>query len=217
MKDFDAVVFDMDGVLFDSERALMLCWLEVAEEYGIENIEKPYYASVGANAAKTRQIMLEAYGEDFPYDRYAEEAFQMYLKRYGSGRLPVKNGVFEILEFLKSNGKKIALASSTRKEAVFSRLRDGGILEYFDVVITGDMVTKSKPEPDIFLLACEKLGVSPCSAYVIEDSFNGIKAAHRGALKPIMVPDLLPADEEMRVLSEAVIVDLTSVITYLKE
>ena len=111
MKDFEAVVFDMDGVVFDSERALMLCWLEVAEKYGIEDIEKPYFASVGTNAAKTRQIMLETYGEDFPYDRDAEEAFRMYLEKYGSGKLPVKSGVCEILEFLRSKGKKIALAS----------------------------------------------------------------------------------------------------------
>ena len=217
MKDFEAVVFDMDGVLFDSERALMLCWLEVAEKYGIEDIEKPYFASVGTNAAKTRQIMLETYGEDFPYDRYAEEAFRMYLEKYGSGKLPVKSGVCEILEFLRSKGKKIALASSTRKQAVIARLKDAGILDYFDEVITGDMVTKSKPEPEIFVLACEKLGVSPSRAYAIEDSYNGIRAAYRGELKPIMVPDLLPADEEMKELSEAVIDSLNSVIAYLKE
>ncbi|MCR5324050.1 MAG: HAD family phosphatase [Lachnospiraceae bacterium] len=217
MKDFDAVVFDMDGVIFDSERATMQCWLDLAEKYGIKDIEKPYLACTGTNAAKTRQIMLDAYGDDFPYDDYAKEASRMYHEKYDGGRLPMKSGVFEILSFLRDNGKKIALASSTRKQTVVNQLRDAKILEYFDEVITGDMVTKSKPEPDIFLLACEKTGVEPNRAYAIEDSFNGIRSAYRGNLRPIMVPDLLPANDEMIELSEAVIDSLDNVIVYLKD
>ena len=214
-KDFDAVVFDMDGVIFDSERATMQCWLLLAEKYGIKNIEKPYLACTGTTIAKTKQIMLDAYGEDFPYDEYAKEASRMYHEKYDGGRLPMKSGVIEILDFLKSNGKKIALASSTRKETVINQLRDAKILDYFDEVITGDMVTKSKPEPDIFLLACEKIGVEPNRAYAIEDSYNGIRAAFRGGLRPIMVPDLLPANREMRNMAEAVIDSLDDVVIYL--
>lgn len=215
MKDFDAVVFDMDGVIFDSERAVMNCWLKLADKYGIENIEKPYLACTGTTVQKTKQIMLEAYGDDFPYDEYAKEASRMYHEKYDGGRLPMKSGVVEILDFLKNNGKKIALASSTRKETVINQLRDAKILDYFDEVITGDMVSKSKPEPDIFLLACEKTGVEPSRAYAIEDSYNGIRAAYRGGLKPIMVPDLLPANREMREMAEGVIESLDDVVIYL--
>ena len=128
----------------------------------------------------------------------------------------MKPGVYDILEFLKESGKRIALASSTRHQTVVDQLRDAHILDYYEAVITGDMVTKSKPEPDIFLLACEKVGTLPERAYAIEDSFNGIRAAWRGRLHPIMVPDLLPADEEMRRLAEAVMGSLTDVIAYLK-
>ena len=216
MKDFDAVVFDMDGVIFDSERATMLCWLELADKYGIKDMEKPYLACTGTNAAMTRQIMLDAYGEDFPYDEYAHEASRMYHERYDGGRLPMKSGVVEILEYLKNSGKKIALASSTKKQKVISQLQDAGILNYFDEIVTGDMVEKSKPEPDIFLLACEKIGVSPERAYAIEDSYNGIRSAYRGGLRPIMVPDLLPADQEMNKLAEVVIDNLENVVLYLK-
>ena len=216
MKDFDAVVFDMDGVIFDSERATMLCWLELADKYGIKDMEKPYLACTGTNAAMTRQIMLDAYGEDFPYDEYAHEASRMYHERYDGGRLPMKSGVVEILEYLKNSGKKIALASSTKKQKVINQLKDAGILDYFDEIVTGDMVEKSKPEPDIFLLACEKIGVSPERAYAIEDSYNGIRSAYRGGLRPIMVPDLLPADQEMNELAEAVIDNLENVVLYLK-
>ena len=91
MKDFDAVIFDMDGVIFDSERATMLCWLELADKYGIKDMEKPYLACTGTNATMTRQIMLDAYGEDFPYDEYAHEASRMYHERYDGGRLPMKS------------------------------------------------------------------------------------------------------------------------------
>ena len=215
MKDFDAVVFDMDGVIFDSERAVMDCWLTLAEKYGIKDLEGPYLACTGTTMARTREIMMEAYGKDFPYDTYAKEASRMYHERYDGGRLPMKPGVSEILDFLKNAGKKIALASSTRRQTVVNQLRDAGILDYFDEVISGDMVTRSKPEPDIFLLACEKIHVSPERAYAIEDSYHGIRAAKAGGLRPVMVPDLLPANEEMKEISEAVLPDLNEVTAYL--
>ena len=215
MKDFDAVVFDMDGVIFDSERATMDCWIELADRYGLKDIRTPYYACIGVNAQKTREIMMDAYGPDFPYDEYGGEASRMYHEKYDGGRLPMKSGVKEILWFLKCEEKKIALASSTKRKTVVRQLRDAGILEYFDEIVTGDMVSKSKPEPDIFLLACEKIDTSPGRAYAIEDSFNGIRAAHAGGLRPIMVPDILPADDEMREKAEAVLGNLGAVVEYL--
>jgi HAD superfamily hydrolase (TIGR01509 family) len=127
----------------------------------------------------------------------------------------MKPGVKEILTFLKDNGKKIALASSTRRQTVVNQLRDAGILDYFDEIVTGDMVSRSKPEPDIFLLACEKIGVEPERAYAIEDSYNGIRAASAGKLRPIMVPDLLPSNEEMEGLAETVLSNLIDVTGYL--
>ena len=205
----------MDGVIFDSERATMNCWLELADKYGIKDIEKPYYACTGVTEQRTREIMLEAYGEDFPYDEYAREASKMYHDKYDGGRLPMKSGVFELLDFLKKENKKIALASSTRRQTVVNQLRDAGILDYFDEIVTGDMVTKSKPDPEIFLLACEKIGVEPADAFAIEDSYNGIRSANRGGLRPIMVPDLLPANDEMKELSEAVLESLLDVKSYM--
>ncbi len=217
MKEFDAVVFDMDGVIFDSERATMDCWIEIADKYGYENMEELFLACTGTNAEKTKELTLEFYGEDFPYDKFAKEASVIFHEKYDGGRLPMKSGVATIMEFFKKNNKKIALASSTRKEVVINELRDAKILDYFDEIVTGDMVSKSKPEPDIFLLACEKIGVAPGKAYAIEDSFNGIRAAHRGGLKPIMVPDLRPADDEMIELSEVVVDNLEAVVSYLEK
>lgn len=217
MKDFDAVIFDMDGVIFDSERATLLCWLELSKEKNFENIYEVFLKCTGTTMEKTKSIVLEAYGEDFPYDEYASLASKMYHERYDGGKLPVKKGVKDILEYLKENNKKIALASSSRKETVEKELRDAGIYSFFDEIVTGDMVNRSKPEPDIFLKACEAVGVKPDRAYAIEDSYNGIRAAFRGGLKPIMVPDLLEADDEMKKISDKVLNDLNAVIGYLNE
>lgn len=213
---YEAVVFDMDGVIFDSERAVMNCWLELAQKYDIKDIEKPYFACVGTTMTRTREIMLETYGEDFPYDEYARESSLMYHEKYDGGKLPMKPGVMELLSYLKGKSKKIALASSTRRETVTNQLRWAGIIDYFDVIICGDMVAKSKPAPDIFLKACQELGVSPENTYAIEDSYNGIRAAHAGQLCPIMVPDLLEADDEMRGMAECVCDNLNEVIDYLE-
>lgn len=212
---YEAVVFDMDGVIFDSERAVMNCWFELAQKYDIKDIEKPYFACVGTTMTRTREIMLETYGEDFPYDEYARESSLMYHEKYDGGKLPMKPGVMELLSYLKEKGKKIALASSTRRETVTNQLRWAGIIDYFDVIICGDMVARSKPAPDIFLKACQELGVSPENTYAIEDSYNGIRAAHAGQLRPIMVPDLLEADDEMRGMAECVCDNLNEVIDYL--
>ena len=150
---YDAVVFDMDGVIFDSERAVMQCWKELADKYQIPDIEKAVLSCTGTTMKRTREIMLEIYGEDFPYDIYAKESSAIYHSRYDGGRLPMKPGVVELLTFLKEDGKKIALASSTRRQTVTNQLKDAGILNFFDNVICGDMVEHSKPAPDIFLKA----------------------------------------------------------------
>lgn len=213
-KMFEAVVFDMDGVIFDSERAVMECWMALADKYGIPDLKLHYFDCIGVNMAKSREIMKAAYGEEFPYDTYAKEASERFHAQYSENRLPMKPGVRELLDFLKVRKKKVALASSTRRKTVLKLLEAAGILEYFDAVVCGDMVTRSKPAPDIFLKACEEIGVKPDEAYAIEDSYNGITAAHAGGLHPIMVPDLLPANEKMEKLAEVILKDLLEVKDY---
>lgn len=214
-QDFKAVVFDMDGVIFDSEKLVVLCWQEIADKYNIVGIEEQCRRCLGLNREAAKQKMLEHYGMDFPYDAYKKEMSDLYHSRYSGGRLPMKPGVVEILTFLKENGKKIALASSTRKEVVVAELRDAGIIDYFDKVICGDMVARSKPEPDIFLKACEELEVAVKDAYAIEDSYNGIRAAHRAGMMPVMVPDLAEPTKEMEQLTVAIIPSLLEVLEWL--
>lgn len=214
-RDFDAVIFDMDGIIFDSERAVTECWIELAQKYGIEGIEESCRACLGVNAAATRKIMLSRYGQDFPYDDYAREASRMFHEKYDGGKLPMKPGVVELLSALKEEQIPIALASSTRRASVEMELTDAGLLGYFDGLVCGDMVQRSKPDPEIFLKACELLGAAPERAYAIEDSYNGIRAASSGGMHPIMVPDMAEPTEEMERLAEVILSSLYEVREYL--
>ncbi len=217
MSKLDAVIFDMDGVIFDSESKVIECWIETAERHGIKDIEELCRMCLGTNAAETKRIALEFYGKDFPYDEYKKEMSDLYHLRYDNGRLPMKAGIKELLIFLKDNGIKIALASSTRSVVVNNQLRDAGILPYFDKIVCGDMVSRSKPAPDIFLKACEELCVAPQNAIGIEDSYNGIRSVHSAGMRPIMVPDLAPPTAEMERLAEIILPSLTKVIDYINE
>lgn len=214
-RDFDAVIFDMDGVIFDSERLVVECWEETAAKYNIPNIAEACAECVGINATATREKMKLRYGQDFPYDEYKAEMSALFHTRYGEGRLPMKKGIRELLEFLKEKDIRIALASSTREAVVKQELKDAGLLDYFDAVICGDMVKRSKPAPDIFLKAAESLQIAPERCYVIEDSYNGIKAAYSANMRSLMVPDMLPPNKEMEELSEYILPSLIEVKEYL--
>ncbi len=212
-----AVIFDMDGVLFDTERLCMESWCVLAKEQGIPDMEIVFPKCIGRNAADTEEIVTDYYGEGFDYETFRKKAsdwFWQYIKNNG---LPIKTGVKEILAYLKQEGYVVGLASSTRYSSVVNHLEEAGIKDYFSVIVTGDMVEHSKPKPDIYLLACEKLGVEPAKAYAVEDSYNGIRSAHAAGMKPVMVPDLLEPDEEMESLSFLICKDLLEVLAYLKE
>lgn len=210
------VIFDMDGVIFDSERVVYNGWKELAEKYGFENLETVYRKCIGVNAAKTKEIFLEFYGKDFPYDAYCKEQSMNYHAKYDNGRLPLKKGVRELLEYLKENDYFVAIASSTRTAVVEQQVTDAGLRKYFDRIVGGDMVTKSKPEPDIFLKAVEGLDVELSKVIVIEDSYNGIRAAYSAGMFPIMVPDMIEPDMEMEEKAKVILTDLLQVKEHLK-
>lgn len=193
----EAVVFDMDGVLFDTERISSECWRTVAKRHNIDNIEVAAVGCVGLNGNDTRQFMKEHYGDAFHYDEYMGEISALFKEKLEE-ELPMKPGVMEILNYLKEKKMKIGLASSSRKESVLHHIKKAAIEDYFEVVIGGDMIEHSKPLPDIYLLACTELGVDPKKAFAIEDSPNGIRSAYAAGMKVIMVPDLIPANAELK-------------------
>lgn len=154
-----AVVFDMDGVIFDSERLVIECWKKVAGEKGFTGVEDVCCICLGTNDVQTRAKFLEVYGEDFPYDTYEREMAGLFHEKADGGQLPKKAGVDALLTFLKERGLMIALATSSKERTVRREIEEAGLLSYFDAIVCGDMIRRSKPEPDIYLKACECLQV----------------------------------------------------------
>lgn len=209
-----AVLFDMDGVIFDSERAVLAVWQELAAELGLGEIEGVFRRCIGTNKERTREILFDAYPE-LDVGAFDAETRRRFQARYDGGRLPVKPGARETLAALKARGVPLALASSTDSSIVRQELDEAGLLEYFDAVVGGDQVKRSKPDPEIFLQAALRLKTAPARCFVIEDSFNGVRAAAAAGMRPVMVPDLLPPDGEMERLSEAILPDLAAAERYI--
>lgn len=211
------VIFDMDGVIFDTESIYAKGWMEAAKEYGYDDIKEAVLGAIGRNAADTRALFMELMGPEYPYDDVWNRAVVLAKESMARDGLPMMKGVRELLDYLQRNNYRIGLASSTRKGRVLEQLQDAGILDYFQTVVGGDMVEHSKPNPEIYLLACKEMGVKPEEAYAIEDSPNGIRAAHGAGMKALMVPDMIAPTEEIKSLCTGVFEDLFAVRDYLSE
>lgn len=210
----EAVIFDMDGVLFDTEKLCMDSWIAIAGERNMPDMEVFFPRCIGRNLTDTRILFDEFYGEKYDYEEFRKQAsawFHGYIEKNG---VPVKKGVKELLEYLRRGGYKIGLASSTSRHSVEDHLERAGIREYFQSLTTGDMVEHSKPRPDIYLMACKSLEVNPAQTMAIEDSPNGIRAAHAAGMIPVMVPDLIAPDQEMREKSSLICDDLLEVMRF---
>ena len=203
----------MDGVIFDSERAYIDAYKMLAPKYGLGDVEQACIESIGVTFDKAREIFCKYNGDDFDFDAYREDVrAELRKKDYD-----IKPGVFELFGWLKEHGVPIALASSTRYTTVSGMLDKAGLTEYFTAIVCGDMVSHSKPHPEIFLTAADRLGALPEACWVIEDSYNGIRAAHNAGMHPVMVPDVLQPDYEIRELAEIVQPSLIEVKEYLEK
>lgn len=212
-----AVVFDMDGVLVDTERICLRSWTYAAERMGLTGIEEALKDCIGRNRNDTRQYFRERYGEDFDYDRFRGLNDKVYFEIKEKEGLPVKEGAREILKYLKEAGTRIALASSSRQKSVLANLKEAGIDQYFEVIVTGDMVEHSKPDPEIYRMAGQQLGLEPDEIMAVEDSPNGIRSAAAAGMKTAMVPDLVMPDEEVKELLYLQCDSLLGVMDYLKK
>ena len=196
-----AIIFDMDGLMFDTERLSNLAWTEVCREAGFPQVDMAFMMQcIGSNLRATREKFLRAFGEDFPFDELRARRVK-YVEDYVAAHgLPVKPGLYELLSFIRERGLPVALATSTDEAKTRENLRNAGIEGAFDAMVCGDQVTRSKPEPDIFLRAAGLLGAAPETCLVLEDSLNGITAAYRAGMMPVMVPDLIAPTEAIEAM-----------------
>lgn len=192
-----AVVFDMDGVLFDTERVYYEAWDITAAEMGIE-ITEIRDRCAGHNAADIALLFDAWFDGKVTYADFGARKNAHFRRLLDENGLPLKEGLHETLSALKENGFRIALATSTRREGAVSNLERAKIREYFDVLTTGDMFVHGKPDPEIYLTACRLLGADPAVTYGVEDSYAGLESARRAGMRVVMIPDLFPPTDEIR-------------------
>ena len=197
LKSLQAVVFDMDGLMFDSERHIQTAWNQAGTMLGYGTLGDHIEKTLGFNGTKRREFFLDLCGQDFPYDEFLELYRSLYFDRVRKEGIPAKEGLHETLEVLKKLGIRMGVATSSSRENTLKNLEREQISGYFQTVITGDMIQHGKPEPDIYLEACRKLGAEPQDAIALEDAINGIKAAARAGMMPVMIPDLIKDTTEV--------------------
>ena len=211
-----AVIFDMDGLMIDSERVTYNEYVKKLAQLGHHDFTEELYRNcLGKNKPGICQVFIDHYGQDFPMTEVWDDVhvwIDESLRQY----VPKKKGLVELLEYLKANNYKTIVATSSGRARVDEILKNADLTKYFDDTICGDEVTHGKPHPEIFLTACQKLGVAPEDALVLEDSEAGILAAYDGHIDVICVPDMKYPEPQFVEKVTKIVDSLYQVIDYLK-
>ena len=209
-QDIAAVVFDMDGVLIDSEVLYRKYAFEVFKELGFTLTDELHLSTVGMPGPAGEQLVRKAMGPSFPYDEF-DDIWRDRVANAMMDHVPLKPGVRELLSLLDELDIPTAVATSSSLDAANHHLQRADLLQHFGALVTGDQVENGKPHPEPFLLAADKLEVDAENCLALEDSHNGIRSAHGAGMQAIMVPDLLPATPEMKQLTIAIMDNLHQV------
>lgn len=212
----EAAIFDMDGLMFDTEPVWGRCWGPAFERFGMEPPSEQFKADLrGTAGAEMDAVFKRYFGPDVDtMGIYNVE--RKLVAEENAKHIDKKPGLDELLAWLKGHRIPMAVASSSPEDLIRQNLRTAGVEAYFDHVVSSTGLKRSKPFPDVFLKAAEALGVVPEHAMVLEDSYNGVRAGRAGGFVTVMVPDLQPADDEMRQKADAVCDSLADVIPLLE-
>lgn len=211
-----AIIFDMDGLIIDSERVTFECYQERLKDMNLTMDEEFYKTLLGKPIKGIYQRFYDVYGNDFPIENVIQDVHQLMAERFETEGVPVKKGLVELLHYLKDNNYKTIVATSSNRDRVDKILAQAKITEFFDDSICGDEVTKGKPNPEVFLKSCQKLGVNVDEAIVLEDSEAGIQASYDANIKVICIPDMKYPEKQYEEKTFKILKDLTEVTAYLK-
>ena len=202
----EAVVFDMDGLMLDSERAINECMARAASDLGHELPASLWLQMIGGGDGLCRLLLADRIGADATVELLARaEAMYDVVADAGIDHRP---GIVDLLDWLVARGIPRAVATSTRRPLAMRKLAAAGLLPYFDAVATSSDVAAQKPAPDVYLLAASKLGVAPARCLVLEDSPTGVRAALAAGMTPVQVPDMLVPDDAARALGHRIVASL---------
>ena len=214
MNKLKGAIFDMDGLMIDTEKLYLKFWILSAKDFGYDMKPEHVYA-IRSMARKYSIPKIKSFlGEDCPTEdirAHRTELMRDYINEHG---LEVKKGLFTLLDYLRAHDIKMAVATATPRNRTTEYLQKIGAAEYFSAVICGDMVETGKPAPDIYLTAAKELGIPPQECAAFEDSPNGIKAAYSAGCHAIMIPDMTPPDEEIKPMLSAVYDSLDMAVEY---
>lgn len=211
-----AIIFDMDGLMIDSERVTFECYQEILKGMNLTMDEEFYKTLLGKPLKGIYQRFYDVYGNDFPIEDVIKDVHDLMAKRFETEGVPIKTGLKSLLEYLKENNYKTIVATSSNRDRVDTILSQAQITDYFDDSICGDEVTKGKPNPEVFLKSCQKLGVNVDEAIVLEDSEAGIQASYDAGIKVICIPDMKYPEKQYEEKTFKILTNLNGVTEYLK-
>ncbi len=212
-----AVIFDMDGLMIDSERVTFEGYQHEMAKINLTISRDFYIRLLGQPIKGIYQRFYDEYGSDFPIDDVIKRVHAYMANRFETEGVPLKDGLITLLQYLKDHNYKTIVATSSNRNRVDTILESAKLTQYFDDSICGDEVTKGKPNPEVFLKSCEKLGVRTDEAIVLEDSEAGIQAAHSAQIKVLCIPDMKYPEEPYAQMTTKIIQSLNDVIDFLKD
>lgn len=208
-------IFDMDGLMFDTEQIWQKNWKAIADEMGI-TLDPAFSRSISGTSGRLMDEVIEKFyhvEDGHPIALDCVHRVHEDLAKF----VPEKKGIHEILEYFKENGVVIAVASSSSEEMIRRNLKNTGTEKYIDAVVSGQNVAHGKPAPDVFLKAAEEIHMDPKDCYVFEDAFSGVRAGHAAGSRTVMIPDMNQPDDEIRALAAGVYESLLDVVEALKK